>query len=1205
MASKDKNAKSTTSTTTTTANTQTTAFTNTTTADVNTSNNNTNNFSTGIGTGSQGLSASVFGQLHKLSTPSTITSSTSSPTTAQRLTLLEAHADNLFKSIENTNNRVTNIESLVEKLVTTTNNTNENLVKMQQLMTTFMKETNDKIDTISLKLQRISLAETNNNDSKAEAQDDHKSITADQQQDDKQTNLASNTSSSFASSSIAENDNTSSVFTDYVAYLNKLNELYPFNRKYKLYNGWYGINSGWQRTMTWFYIGMLLNFNKSLYPSIARQWWNEQRTANGLREIPLSEFSKKTYRPGSGVGSIATPAMSFVKGAIGYEDKWSTDVDVDINTETVSHFPDSMIMRPLPSEYPFYTNAGRFPMTSKELVLKVCTMKLNYIRVHHIEEEYIKDNYTSISDEINAPNNNNYHNSNNNDETATHYAHSSGIDSTVPPKGREKQRGSIDDCPPLQADYYSADNISNTSNVTYEKSNDISFKPNTKTNNAPLRNTNTVHYELDPRITVVPTEQYEKYGLVRRGGVIPLLVSLLPPTIKNVTLATRDATTSYYNQRVDKWRSIVAEVKATLLRLAFTGDEMSAPIYFEEYIVLVCKTDISSPDAVSVMLDSTTSSAKDWVRDTINKRMEAKTSADGDDFVLRGLIVSFKQHYLNSTLTNKLKQKLQDLSLATQTRANISEMEQHQGAFLKLKRCLMICELSVTESEMIDKLIRSLPSTMQYQLITRKRELKTTEDVFKMCQELAGVAERFTRMTSVPTTMSSSLASSTPTRRIKTTAANAADVMYATNDEYAHTNMFPYEYSSHSSYALNTPNYYEEVNDAQDNPTEPNVEYVDPSSLTYCHQQYLLDCNYVDSIVGFDAFNTRKYNDMSKVKCFHCGISGHYAGDCDRNDGTIASQTIAGKHAYVNFQQQTGTSTSYDPMLCKRKALERKSRQASNNKYRDSTTTNKRFNNNNNKNTDSFNKKKVLFSPQPRKQELNKNTTGSNKPANTTNNNSIEVNAVSESNVKYEEHNNDEEDTVDDLEFSCIIVTQYAISCEDELDEAARLAMYEQKAAESMCIPIEMNGINLNYALVDPGANRGIIRKSTVERSGLKNKVTITPVNNHYMRGSTGELIPITGRFVGKVTINGHEFAHSCFYVVDDTDKADIMCDVVIGRSTIASSNYPLLDNKEGKLYNNSLTQYIQCADACTARGDQGKPIVRPRSTERRPKWSC
>jgi hypothetical protein len=147
--------------------------------------------------------------------------------------------------------------------------------------------------------------------------------------------------------------------------------------------------------------------------------------------------------------------------------------------------------------------------------------------------------------------------------------------------------------------------------------------------------------------------------------------------------------------------------------------------------------------------------------------------------------------------------------------------------------------------------------------------------------------------------------------------------------------------------------------------------------------------------------------------------------------------------------------------------------------------------------------------------------------------------------------------------------------------------------ATSMCLRIEMNGVPVGPALIDQGANRSIMRRSAFERAGLDQVTTLWKINNYQVKTASNHLIPITGRFMANITSNGESFNdEAVVYVVDDvTDRGkDISCDVVVGRHTIANSDYRLLDTLHARLVKpDEPAAFLQCQTCAPKQRNDGK----------------
>ena len=134
----------------------------------------------------------------------------------------------------------------------------------------------------------------------------------------------------------------------------------------------------------------------------------------------------------------------------------------------------------------------------------------------------------------------------------------------------------------------------------------------------------------------------------------------------------------------------------------------------------------------------------------------------------------------------------------------------------------------------------------------------------------------------------------------------------------------------------------------------------------------------------------------------------------------------------------------------------------------------------------------------------------------------------------------------------------------DEQEIANRLHN-ENDVAESMCLPLMMNGVDIGVALVDQGASRSVMRRSAFDR--VKKSMRTIPyfykVRNWFVVGSTNEHIPVIGCFKANLYTHDKKFvSETLIYVADDTNKKDIVCDLVLGRSSIATSSYSCIDTQ-------------------------------------------
>ena len=137
----------------------------------------------------------------------------------------------------------------------------------------------------------------------------------------------------------------------------------------------------------------------------------------------------------------------------------------------------------------------------------------------------------------------------------------------------------------------------------------------------------------------------------------------------------------------------------------------------------------------------------------------------------------------------------------------------------------------------------------------------------------------------------------------------------------------------------------------------------------------------------------------------------------------------------------------------------------------------------------------------------------------------------------------------------------------DDNDDHDVIKNNENNVAHGLCIPIEVQGESLGYALIDQGASRSLIRRTALTK--IKDKINIVKVREMSVMCSNGSTVPITGCFVTPIYSHGTFIVKTILYIVDNTHSNDIICDVVIGKASLANGDYPCIDlRNNGTLYN-------------------------------------
>jgi hypothetical protein len=305
------------------------------------------------------------------------------------------------------------------------------------------------------------------------------------------------------------------------------------------------------------------------------------------------------------------------------------------------------------------------------------------------------------------------------------------------------------------------------------------------------------------------------------------------------------------------------------------------------------------------------------------------------------------------------------------------------------------------------------------------------------------------------------------------------------------------------------------------------------------------------------------------VNCWHCGKKGHYAGECEVNIKGLP-QTPNGAVAYATYNRMRGETKPYNP----RQELEKSER-----------IRNKREQWMVNSDDNSFQSSKSRYIN--RSSTYNKKKTGrlskmGNYRRDETDDNDTVNDPISVgSHVVEVVSDNENDDIVDDGVKRVIRLSSMHSSYKHSSLEQVKLREQKDREsghASSLCLPIEINGVFVGDALCDQGATKTIIRATALER--LNANVKEHEVKNHYVVCADDGEIPIRSRFNAMITSNGKSLGDSLIYVVDDKPDKDITCDMVLGRSTMASSKFNCIDTKKGTLFNRSTGDEIQCLPA-------------------------
>ena len=307
------------------------------------------------------------------------------------------------------------------------------------------------------------------------------------------------------------------------------------------------------------------------------------------------------------------------------------------------------------------------------------------------------------------------------------------------------------------------------------------------------------------------------------------------------------------------------------------------------------------------------------------------------------------------------------------------------------------------------------------------------------------------------------------------------------------------------------------------------------------------------------------------VTCWHCGDRGHFAGECPINLSN-QPQTSKGVDYYAAFNRTRNEVRPYDAQAQKDRS-EKYQQRSRENKSNNAPASNSSSSNSVSQRKDKYNR----YTSNKRRNERsskNKRVTFSDN-----NDSAIEVSShiieLPHHDSKNEVSDSDDDHSSEKRVFQMFTISNVTNNDNTSLKDIQYKEAQESTSATSLCLPVEINGQPVGYALGDQGCNRTCMRASALQRTGLK--VNEHKLTNQFLLCSSGEEIPIRSRFKATISSKGKTIGESLVYVVDDKPNADIVCDIVIGRSTLSSGEYNCIDTKKGTLFNKRTGDEIAC----------------------------
>jgi hypothetical protein len=591
---------------------------------------------------------------------------------------------------------------------------------------------------------------------------------------------------------------------------------------------------------------------------------------------------------------------------------------------------------------------------------------------------------------------------------------------------------------------------------------------------------------------------------------------------------------------------IVAAMKGDSQFAVFNGEMDKGPRFYLSYVTAVSKYNFRNSDMLEILQAKLGGIAKTWFTELI-----LNIGINGSSALLSTILKKFKQQYMNATHARVFRQKLQSCRL-TNFPSTIEELHTHFSLWNSHKVNLVLCEPSADEETLMPDFLTSLPSSLA-NLVSAVSHLGDRIKSINVAQQFISdqflmELERRRGNVNQPT-------------RIKTEAHN---IIMGNNQKVTRTQAFNILFGDDIDYvSLDGAESYVFALDASLDDDGDNVDHdgFTQDQIDHCQsiQHYVFELNAVNV-------------DEQKAKCFHCGLPGHRVGVC-KVALAKQPQTAAGQAVWAAMNKLRGEPRVYDvekQLQYHRMFMQRmKARQEKRSASQNAKPTNQ------SSYQSSFNK--------------------------ATNNNSTTSRVLRSSVASVVT-----DDDVADPDDKTLIQASVVVENGDEFEE---VESREQSSSTSLCLPLELvvsphPPVSVGYALKDQGCVHTLIRGSFKDK--VCPHIPETPVRNHYVVGATSNIeVPIRSKFLANLSSNSTSLGRNktVVYVVDDSVGRDIMCDVIIGRPTLAESDYHCIDTKKATMFNRQTNKQIQCMPACFVNTRDGRKVV-PRELEKTAKAS-
>ena len=523
------------------------------------------------------------------------------------------------------------------------------------------------------------------------------------------------------------------------------------------------------------------------------------------------------------------------------------------------------------------------------------------------------------------------------------------------------------------------------------------------------------------------------------------------------------------------------EKEVTTSLTKFDGMPANAPKYFQALCIKLGTYDFKCDNAVRIMMNTTVGSANTWMISVVGE-IAIDTPSSNRIAIILG---KFRRYYLTATQASAYRKQLTGtkLILPSDKFIGVNDLERHYASFTKILTDLRICDRQVNERDAMTYYLDSLPQFIYSFIGTSHLTMDTVDEVHRN----AILAVRPSEAAAVKRQ---------PREHVDH---NAADDVEADTSSSS---------SSSSRSSQHAPKHQNR---------RPPRPLLTPTAMRKKRDKGI-EILETEGAAKYEEYHKQL---IAKMKCFHCGRTGHAIIDC-KILKAAQPQTPDGTRAWADYNTMRGKNVPYDSSIL----IER------------------------------WKNKSALIARI--KETLKKK--GPRPPAETVDDDSVEC---IDTTVDTDSENSDNDSSKQVFSLSAI-------------GEAVR---GEKAASRPLSIKLEMNGISVSNALVDSGCSKLLIRREAFDKNHLDAHVYLTPIDNHVVRTASGHEIPITHRFQCALTVDGIPFNNAAVaYVVEAKDGHDINVDVVLGRHAIAQSDYRLIDTLKGRLVSHRCSEdFLQC----------------------------